>query len=142
MKTCIKCGVTKSLDQYYKDRAKKDGIRNCCAECDRKKGELRRKAFPDKVKNEVRNSKYIKKYGITAKEVNNMFLDQNGKCNICATELQEGIFTCVDHDHDSGKVRSLLCRMCNLLLGNARESQHILNQAIEYLNTHKQGKTE
>lgn len=140
MRTCTRCGVEKPLSQYYKDRAKKDGIRNCCGECDRKKGEIRRKMFPDKVQNEVRNSKYLKKYGISAQDVADMRKNQEGKCAICEDELQGGIFTCVDHNHKTGKVRALLCRPCNLLLGNARESQKVLGQAIEYLNQHNQGK--
>ena len=136
MKNCAKCGESKPFDQFYKDRAKKDGLRNFCSLCDRQKSETRRKNFPDKVRNEVRNSKYIKKYGITAVDVENMRNAQNNKCDICYQELKSGIFTCVDHDHKTGKVRALLCRGCNLVLGNAQDSTQVLSNAILYLEKH------
>jgi hypothetical protein len=40
----------------------------------------------------------------------------------------------VDHDHKNGKVRKLLCSNCNRMLGCAKESIEILNNAIQYLN--------
>lgn len=40
----------------------------------------------------------------------------------------------IDHDHDTGVVRGLLCNLCNLLLGHARDQQDVLRAAIEYLD--------
>lgn len=42
----------------------------------------------------------------------------------------------VDHDHESGRVRGLLCRACNLILGHAGDSRSVLMSAIEYLRVH------
>lgn len=63
-----------------------------------------------------------------------MFLNQNGQCKICGihqSSLKENLT--VDHDHSTGKVRGLLCRKCNLLLGNAKDEPSILQRAIVYL---------
>jgi hypothetical protein len=43
---------------------------------------------------------------------------------------------CQDHNHETGKLRDLLCSSCNLLLGNCRENEEILLSAIRYLRKH------
>jgi hypothetical protein len=85
---------------------------------------------PDKV----RNKKLMEDFGITLEEYNAMFEDQGGCCAICGThqdELPKNLS--VDHDHETGEVRGLLCGHCNLTIGHARESPEILASAIEYL---------
>jgi hypothetical protein len=72
--------------------------------------------------------------GITIDDYENMLLRQDGRCAICGRdvcELSERL--CVDHDHKSGRVRGLLCRPCNLILGNAREDIEVLAGAKIYL---------
>jgi hypothetical protein len=71
-----------------------------------------------------------------------MFEDQKGLCKICKIKILKGPIkgtkkdTChVDHDHITGKVRGLLCRLCNNGLGNFRDSIDSLSKAIEYLRS-------
>jgi hypothetical protein len=137
MQTCIRCSAEKPLSEFYVDRAKHNGLRSACKECDKEKGALRRKNHPEKVKREVQNSKYIKKYGLTSDDVERMRQEQQNCCSICKHQLKDGIFTCVDHDHATGKVRALLCRGCNLVLGNAQDSEEVLLSAVEYLRKHR-----
>jgi len=66
---------------------------------------------------------------------------QNGVCAICGQvesdvnhKTQEVRGMAVDHCHDSGKIRGLLCRSCNTLLGNAKDNIDILKRAIDYLS--------
>jgi hypothetical protein len=54
-----------------------------------------------------------KKYGISHDDYMDMVEAQEGKCAICGAE----VFLMVDHDHETGKVRALLCRACNTTLG-------------------------
>lgn len=77
------------------------------------------------------------KYGISLKEYNRMFEEQKGKCAICGVELDNGFFTHLDHDHDTGRVRGLLCRNCNPGLGQFKHSAGLLQKAVEYLKGHK-----
>lgn len=85
------------------------------------------------------------KYGITKEQYKEMYLDQDGKCAICKrheTDQYKGtiLTLTVDHDHDTGKVRGLLCRLCNIALGRFREEILVLKNAIAYLE--RNGKLE
>jgi hypothetical protein len=61
-----------------------------------------------------------------------MYTAQDGCCKLCKqpTPYSE-IHT--DHDHATGKVRGLLCRNCNYLLGKLEAYPHLLYDAFEYL---------
>jgi hypothetical protein len=69
-----------------------------------------------------------------------MYEKQNGQCAICGADVlrsgkNRSEVANVDHDHATGKVRSLLCSNCNKMLGCGRESK-ILRLGAEYLNRH------
>lgn len=57
------------------------------------------------------------KYGITGDDYEKMFLEQKGLCAICSTDKPAGNRFHVDHCHQTGKVRRLLCSRCNGALG-------------------------
>jgi|ERR1035437_5649575 hypothetical protein len=82
-----------------------------------------------------RNLHLKRKYNITQEQYNELFNKQNGKCAICGkhqSELKKALG--IDHDHETGKNRGLLCDKCNLLLGHANDNVQVLTQAINYLN--------
>jgi len=64
-----------------------------------------------------------------------MMAEQNGRCAICDQEFGVGrrLGPNVDHNHRTGKVRSLLCVGCNAGLGNFKESIQVMRLAINYL---------
>lgn len=67
-----------------------------------------------------------------------MVAAQNGVCAICGngeTSKRQRSLS-VDHDHETGAVRGLLCNRCNPMLGYARDDIAILQAAISYLQTH------
>lgn len=73
-------------------------------------------------------------YGISLVQYNELFLKQSGKCAICkrhASEFKKAL--AVDHNHETGMVRALLCTNCNTALGKFQESPALLKMAIEYL---------
>jgi len=89
-----------------------------------------RKDNPEKVKN---NDLY-KKYGITLEDYNKMHKEQDGKCKICdKEESYKGYSLAVDHCHETGEIRGLLCSTCNRALGMFKDSITNLQNAINYL---------
>ena len=82
----------------------------------------------------------LRAYGITTGDRNSMMEEQGGKCAICYSEVEfkQGLglnsYTAtVDHDHDTGKVRGILCGSCNNVLGRVQDNTEILSNAIKYL---------
>lgn len=73
-------------------------------------------------------------YGITLADKQALFTRQGGKCPICDDPLTTGRTGMqVDHDHETGEVRGLLCHPCNVMLGNFGDDPAILESAIAYL---------
>ncbi len=74
------------------------------------------------------------RYGITAADYEAMYERQGGRCAICGAA--EGKLV-VDHNHKTGKVRELLCHLCNAMIGCmigcAREDLAIIAAAAAYL---------
>ena len=60
-----------------------------------------------------RNRHLKRNYGIDVQEYDRMLSDQDGSCAICETDITGVGEGAVDHDHESGVVRGLLCRKCN-----------------------------
>jgi hypothetical protein len=64
--------------------------------------------------------------------------EQDGKCAICLTDkCSSGFRLAVDHNHETGKIRGLLCRDCNQVLGKFKEDIDRFLRAAMYLNLHK-----
>jgi hypothetical protein len=73
-------------------------------------------------------------YNISIEELEQRKLLQNNQCAICNKSFKNNKDTHLDHNHKTKKIRQILCRGCNYLIGNAREDIHILQSAINYLN--------
>jgi hypothetical protein len=73
------------------------------------------------------------RFGITADEYWRLWREQKGLCKICGKPQCVGTKLDVDHDHETGKIRGLLCRQCNTGIGLLRDSVSLLFRAIKYL---------
>lgn len=82
-----------------------------------------------------RNSDLKKKYGITLETYEKMLGVQGGVCKICSKyENVDGSGTlAVDHNHDTGEVRDLLCGSCNRAIGLLQDSSKVVITAAAYL---------
>lgn len=83
-------------------------------------------------------------YGLTLDECNKMLIEQENKCAICGrsgTIIYNGKdkndLLYIDHDHETGKVRGILCCNCNFGLSLFRDDPELLKSAIAYINYHK-----
>lgn len=71
-------------------------------------------------------------YGITPEKYEAILASQGGVCAICRKPASNQRLS-VDHDHKTGKVRGLLCRRCNVMLGYARDQYQLFHLMAEYL---------
>jgi hypothetical protein len=105
-------------------------------------------AYVAKNKDRVRSGRVSRDlrvmYGITIDDYNKIFVDQGGCCAICkrpesVTDYRTGNIKrlSVDHDHETGIVRGLLCHACNVCLGFVEESTDIIDRVRLYLMKHK-----
>lgn len=82
-----------------------------------------------------------RKYGITRQEWGQMIIEQDYCCAVCrmpldlesSTRANTSVKTCVDHDHDTGMVRGILCDFCNKGLGMFHDDVRLLEAAVGYL---------
>jgi hypothetical protein len=77
--------------------------------------------------------KYL--YGITVEEYNELFQEQEGCCKICGkhqTAFKRKLD--VDHCHETGKIRGLLCNRCNQALGLMKDSPENIKAMLEYVS--------
>lgn len=74
-------------------------------------------------------------YGLHSYEEFDALYDlHDGDCHICSDPLErDGKNTHVDHCHDSGRIRGLLCQRCNQGLGHFRDNPSLLEAAVKYL---------
>jgi hypothetical protein len=73
-------------------------------------------------------------YNIPIGQYDKMLMEQNNKCAICSTHqsfLKKTLS--VDHDHETGKTRGLLCQRCNTAIGMLKDSIDLLDKAKSYL---------
>jgi hypothetical protein len=88
----------------------------------------------------LRDSHLRRKYGITLADYERILNEQNGGCALCGAppeeQTREGYqrWLHVDHDHETGRVRGLLCANHNLLIGRWGEDPKMLRKAAEYLD--------
>ena len=81
-----------------------------------------------------RKNQLKRRYGVDEQEYSAMLAAQDGKCGICGSTCSSGRRLAVDHDHDTGRVRGLLCTNCNAGLGHFQDSKARLGKAIAYLS--------
>ncbi|MDQ1396542.1 MAG: hypothetical protein QOG64_1801 [Acidimicrobiaceae bacterium] len=91
-----------------------------------------RRARPE-VKEQSRAGHLKRKFGLTLEQYDEMLAAQLGGCAICGDPPEAGKALHIDHDHDTGEVRGLLCVRCNNGLGQFKEDLGLLSQAGVYL---------
>ena len=130
MRECTKCKVLKSLENYNK-YAHKNYLKAICKECEVQRAQTWNSDNKEKLKRSSRNSSFKRKYDITLDQYEDIAKSQNNKCLICEEETKRNL--AVDHCHETGKIRGLLCMNCNIGLGHFKDDIINLRKAISYL---------
>lgn len=137
-RTCRICGADKPLEEFRPRDKSRGTYRRECYECF--KEAMRGRYHADPHKHRERMRRHV--YGLAEGEYERMLADQGGRCAICGGEETStdrrsgkirGLF--VDHCHETGEVRGLLCQRCNFGIGQFRDDAALLRQAIVYLNS-------
>lgn len=127
--------MRKASRKYYQaNKDNPDSTTNQYKAKHKKEMDTWRKTYYDEHPDYFRNWRFKRKYGISLDDYNVMLEKQHGVCAICG-KLPFGRYKrlCVDHNHDTGVVRGLLCVSCNHLLGDCYEDVNTLRLAILYL---------
>lgn len=142
------------MDAFHKLQAAKDGLQKKCKKCSRELGSVRyqaNKEFFDARNKEWKNANrelsrrharrswLRRKYGITEEKWKELFDNQSGCCAICGVKSKDsarcwGHELVVDHDHNTGEIRGLLCTVCNLALGGFEDKTLWVQSALDYLH--------
>jgi hypothetical protein len=168
-KQCRVCGETKALTEFYRAPGCVDGHRGECRSCFQAKARARAEADPElravarertrswveqhperkRANNQAyaaagkkgpadRKSHLKRKFGLTPEDYDRMLADQHGGCAVCGDPPAKTALH-VDHHHETGVVRGLLCFRCNAAIGNLRDDPLIIASALAYVSRHVQG---
>jgi len=160
--TCIWCGVTMTprpyevlspkrfctstcRDRFHteQDRLRRLITRVCCRCGD---APTNRTGIPycdacrNNAKREQARTRVLRPYGISLKDYDQLLTAQRGRCAICGTtDPGHGhkVFA-IDHCHEGGYVRGLLCRNCNSAIGLLQDSPDVIEAAARYVRRTRQ----
>jgi Recombination endonuclease VII len=116
-----------------------DGNREHVRDTARASARKSRALEPSRSRLAVRKHNLKKKYGLSPEGAQSMLDAQDGKCGICELNISftsdrvDTTAAHIDHDHDTGKLRGVLCSMCNTAIGKLKDSPVILRSALAYL---------
>lgn len=149
MRYCGVCKETKPIGDFYAAKGNVDGLAKRCKSCSKITLQIWRAKYPERHRETTRrwgkrNPEKKKdvnlktKYGLPYGSYDRMLAAQEGGCAICRTTTppgKAGRFH-VDHDHETGVVRGLLCTNCNWGIGQFKHREALLQEAIKYLQAY------
>jgi hypothetical protein len=131
---CSRCRRMKPTSAFPKNASKRAGHDSECRRCKRNRENT------EEYREAKRFQALLRKYGITREEYETLYSAQDGRCAVCdrledkTNEYGEPMPLVVDHNHDDGEVRGLLCTGCNKALGLLGDDPHVISAAHLYLS--------
>ncbi|WP_311318340.1 endonuclease VII domain-containing protein [Streptomyces sp. 840.1] len=113
-KRCPQCGEVKPHGQWERNRSSSDGWSSYCRPCRAERNRI---------------SYFRRTYGLAPAELDALIAAQQGTCCICLTASAEH----VDHCHETGRVRGVLCFSCNAALGQLKDRPDAIRRAAAYV---------
>lgn len=132
-KQCRSCNQVKPASAFRPDPKSRDGLFFRCRDCATANNKRRHSETTPEQRRQYHEKHLKRAYGITLKERDAMFDAQGGRCAICGATEHGGRNWHVDHDHETGVVRGILCHGCNHALGGAHDNPDTLIAAAGYL---------
>jgi hypothetical protein len=145
-KKCSRCGEVKPRTAFHRNASRYDGLHPTCKQC-RASAEERAKAAARAARWRAdpanlarqRDGQRDRVYGLRPGEYAAQLELQGGTCAICQGQNPHRSIV-VDHCHDTGTLRGLLCDACNMGIGGLRDDPALLQRAINYLQSPPWGK--
>ena len=159
-KVCLKCKQELPTSEFWDSKDGKNGLQSQCKKCktkyvrkwrkenreriaeqqklyrmknrDKIRGQARERGSSEEYRELHRRQCLMRCYGLTPEQHKQFYINQNGCCAICRESIPYDKI-CVDHSHETERVRGLLCRKCNSGIGLLGDTVEGLRRAVEYL---------
>jgi hypothetical protein len=136
---CSGCQTNKAPEEFARFFRIKDGRRSRCRECEAKNKKL---SYPQAAGKYA--ERHLKRtYGLDQAALDAMVEAQGNLCAICKNEMSDriprrrGSNRHVDHCHDTGRVRALLCQRCNITIGFVKDDTKLLLAMVDYITLYR-----
>lgn len=134
MKKCKNCGEDKPNEEYYKRVASKDGLAFNCKSCSDETAREWNNRNTDKRFETRRKSHLRRKFDISLEQYSELLKKQNNCCAVCERHVSEfNKELAVDHNHQTGEIRGLLCTNCNYRLVAKHTNGELLRKIADYV---------
>lgn len=142
VRKCKDCEKTPEEVEFGQHKGTIDGLAIVCKPCNRARTKKTTANYSAEKRAEIterfkspkyRNNAMMRIFGIDLLSHEEMKIQQDNKCLICSETFTEAKVPHIDHNHETGKIRGLLCRTCNSGLGMFKDDPDKLRQAITYL---------
>ncbi len=138
IKRCPQCKQTLPATAFSTNPARSDGLSSWCRSC---KNAVPQKPRTEQQKRGIYIWRLREVFGMTIEGLRSMLAEQNNRCAICKKTEAESPGTTrgkfdIDHVKSPRRVRGLLCKRCNHLLGAFRDNPAAIEAAIAYLKAH------
>lgn len=145
-KQCTRCGLVKPFEDFPEDKRMLSGRQSACRACARERSAQWREKNPERyeaLKKQGRSERQKLRrfevhlqqtYEMTLVDYQEILARQNGLCAVCRNlHVGRGSRLHVDHCHETGRVRGLLCGNCNTAIGLLKEDPALFEAAVRYL---------
>lgn len=143
-KYCGKCRKPHPVARFSKCSRSPDGLQQWCKQAqkdwlvsnrEKRKAQQRRwyAAQRNSAPEAFQKRSRLRKYGLSVDEFEAMWVSQGGRCSACHDVLVDGPATHIDHCHKTGVVRGILCRSCNVALGQLGDDPIRIQGLLMYI---------
>jgi hypothetical protein len=140
-KRCYGCLLVKPLTGFHRASDRSDGRDNLCGPCSNEKRRKRRRSpdlrrFADLPESRRFYAGLTRKLKgrLTFEQYQDMLSAQGGVCALCGG-VNPRVRLVVDHCHETGRIRGLLCTGCNVALGRLGDTPESLQRVLAYLTS-------
>lgn len=143
LKRCGRCRESYELSMFHKDNSRKDGLNPTCKLCRSIESKKYSRADYNKEYFKSDNGAYTRRkyvlmhsYKLSEEEYTEMLDKTRGCCPVCLQGFTFGKTKrriVIDHNHETGEVRGLLCSSCNVGLGQVGDTLESVERLVKYL---------